>query len=163
MALEELVKGVGVVPVDFNFGKEVPGGVELFPGELLDFLVAFGLLLAELVAGKPEDAEAFRLVPLVERLELRVVGFCQASFGGHVDDEADVASVLGQLHFLAPDGLADEVVDGRCHFDLVLQHLQNVQLYLNFIAMQGDYEEVDLNFGSNCVSNVGILLYSIFI
>src|ERR1019366_10570145 len=61
-----------------------------------------------------EDREAPRRVLLVQLLEALVLR-SEAALGGDVDDEGDLAAVVGQIAGLAVDGLCREVVDRLGH------------------------------------------------
>ena len=61
----------------------------------------FTHLAAELVAREGENLQTLGPVLLAELLQLGVVGLGQASFGGHVDDDADLALELLHAHVLA--------------------------------------------------------------
>lgn len=71
--------------------------------ELLNGLVVAGLLAAKLVAGEAEDDKVVGVLlldGLVEGLEAGVLGR-EAALGGGVDDEDDLALVVGEGDFLA--------------------------------------------------------------
>lgn len=88
--------GKGGAYINFPQHGEADTVVKL--AELLDLIVAAGVLAAELVAGKADDLEVvgvLRLQVLVEFLkpgELRG----EAAFGGGVDDEDDFAVQVRQ-------------------------------------------------------------------
>lgn len=76
---------MSLVPVHFYFLKEVEFDVSVF-GELEDILRAPWFLASELVAGESQYTQTFRLILLVELVELFVVCVCQTTLGSHVDD-----------------------------------------------------------------------------
>jgi hypothetical protein len=65
-----VVERGGAVAVDLDLGVHREGDAVVFLGELEDLGVRPGLLVAELVAGEREDAQALGLVLLVQRLQL---------------------------------------------------------------------------------------------
>ena len=104
---QPLIKLAGAVAVDLDLGEHGEGHAVLRGGELEDLLVGVGLLLTELVAGEGEDVEA--VVGVVKRTQTCVlVG--EASIGGDVDREADLALVVGEGNRVAGDGIHFELV-----------------------------------------------------
>lgn len=98
LRLEPLEEGARVVAVDVDLGHDGEGDAVVELAELLDLLVGAGLLAAELVAGEAEDDEVVGVL-----LAHRVPQFLQAgvlrgeaAFGGRVDDEHDLALVVGE-------------------------------------------------------------------
>ena len=81
--------------------READAVVDL--AEALDLVVGAGLLGAELVAGEADDLEVVRVLPLdvlVQLLEPAVLGR-EAALGRGVDDEHDLARVVGQRLLVA--------------------------------------------------------------
>lgn len=81
--------------------READAVVDL--AEVLDLVVGAGLLGAELVAGEADNLELVRVLLLdlvVQGLEPAVLGG-EAALGGGVDDEHDLALVLGQRLLVA--------------------------------------------------------------
>jgi len=112
LVLQELPQWAGVVAVHVHLLEQVEVGVLLL-GEAYDVVGAAGLLAIELVAGEGQDAQAAVAVLLVELDELLVVGGGQPAKRGDVDDQQDIALVLGQAHVGAGDVLNGEVVHRR--------------------------------------------------
>jgi hypothetical protein len=98
-----------VIAVDLDLGEHRERDVVVRGGELEDLVVGAGLLRAELVAGEGEDGEAVRTVGLVERTQTCVLAG-EASMAGDIDDEDDLAAVVGEVHLFAGDGPHGEVV-----------------------------------------------------
>ncbi len=61
-----LVKGIGVIPVNFDLIEKGKGHVVFAGAKSLDFRVGPGFLLMKLVAGKAQDHESFVLVFLIK-------------------------------------------------------------------------------------------------
>ena len=78
--------------------------------EVLDLLVAAGLLLAELVGRKAEHREAARRDRLVELLEALILRGL-AALRGDVDDEEDLAGEVGERGLGAVDAADGNVVE----------------------------------------------------
>ncbi len=108
--LEELVEVTGAVAVHLDLGEEREADAELRGCELLDLLVAAGLLRAELVAGKTEDRQT--LVVLVKGTQTCVVG-SGPSLTGQVDHQAALVPILRRRHRCTVDRLRLEVVEAR--------------------------------------------------
>ena len=73
--------------------------IVLVSGKVLDLLVSSRLLPSELVAREGEDPELRIFLRQLHQLAVVDVGL--ASSGGHVDDDEDLALVLGQTDSLA--------------------------------------------------------------
>lgn len=90
-----------VVAVDIDLAQDGEGNLLVQRAEVLDLLVAAGLLAAELVAGEGDDGEVIGVLLLdllVDGLEVLVlVG--EAALGCGVDDQDDLALELGQRDF----------------------------------------------------------------
>ena len=111
LALEPREERVGVGAVDVDLGEHREGDAVVDLAELLDLGLGAGLLAPELVAGEAEDDEALVAQLLVERLQPLVLGREAARAGG-VDDEDDLAGVLGEVALLAGEGRGGEVGEG---------------------------------------------------
>ena len=83
-------------------------GIVLIGSKVLDLLVSSRFLPSELVAREGQDPEL--RIFLCQLHQLAVVDVSLASSGGHVDDDQDLALVLGQT-----DSLAINI----CHFELI--------------------------------------------
>lgn len=103
LVLEPGPEGVGVVAVDLSLlhDGEAHAVVEL--AELLDVIVGTRLLTTELVAGETEDDKVLRVLALEVGPELLEAGVLrgEAALGGSVDDEDDLALVVGEGNLLA--------------------------------------------------------------
>lgn len=101
LLLQPLIQGVRIVAVDVDLGHDGERRLLIQRAEVLDLLVAAGLLAAELVAGEADDGEVvgvLLLEGLVDGLEVLVlVG--EAALGSRVDDQDDLALVVGQRDF----------------------------------------------------------------
>lgn len=101
LLLQPLIQGVRIVAVDVDLGHDGERRLLLQRAKVLDLLVAAGLLAAELVAGEADDGEVvgvLLLEGLVDGLEVLVlVG--EAALGRRVDDQDDLALVVGQRDF----------------------------------------------------------------
>jgi hypothetical protein len=106
---QESVQVTRTVTVHLDLGEHGERGVELGPGKFLDFLIGSGLLATELVAGKGQNAEARLVIVFVQGTQTCVLG-SEASFARDVDDQADLALVLGEGNFLAVNGGHLEIV-----------------------------------------------------
>lgn len=100
--LQPLVQRVRIVAVDIDLAEDGEGDFLVQGAEVLDLLVGAGLLAAELVAGEADDCEVVGVLLLdllVDGLEVLVlVG--EAALGGGVDDQDDLALVVGQRNFV---------------------------------------------------------------
>jgi hypothetical protein len=85
-----------VTYVDFAQDGERDAVVQL--AELLDLVVAAGVLATELVAREADDLELVTVLALDLLVELLQPGElrCETAFRGGVDDEDDLAVKLGQ-------------------------------------------------------------------
>lgn len=103
LVLEPGPEGVGVVAVDLGLlhDGEAHAVVEL--AELLDVIVGAWLLATELVAGEAEDDKVLGVLALDLGPELLETGVLrsEAALGGCVDDEDDLALVVGEGDLLA--------------------------------------------------------------
>lgn len=103
LVLEPGEEGVGRVAVDVGLGHDGEGDTVVELAEALDVVVGTGVLAGELVAGEAEDDKVIAvllldgLVELLEALELR----CETALGGRVDNEDDLALVIGGGGLLA--------------------------------------------------------------
>lgn len=94
---------MGAVAVDVELGHHWKADVEAGQAEGLDLGIAAGLLAAELVAGEAEDDKVLGVLALEvgpELLEALVLRG-EAALGGCVDDEDDLALVVGERNLLA--------------------------------------------------------------
>jgi hypothetical protein len=103
LLLEPGPERVGAVAVDLGLLHDGEGDAVVDLAEALDLLVGPGLLGAELVAGEAEDDEIVRVLLLDVGPELLQAGVLrgEAALGGRVDDEDDLALVIGQGDLLA--------------------------------------------------------------
>ncbi len=99
---QELVKRMGLVPVDLDLVEKGERDVVFGGTEGLDLLVAAGLLGVELVAGEAQDHETLSLVFLIKLFQTRVLRG-KAAFAGHVHDQQYLALVFGQGNHVAVD------------------------------------------------------------
>lgn len=103
LLLEPGEQRVGVVAVDIGLLHDGEADAIVDLAEVLDLIVGAGLLGAELVAGEAEDLKVFgvlgldALVDLLETFVLR----CETTLGGSVDDEDDLALVVGGRDLLS--------------------------------------------------------------
>lgn len=101
LLLQPLIQRVRIVAVDVDLGHDGERRLLLQRAKVLNLLVAAGLLAAELVAGEADDGEVvgvLLLEGLVDGLEVLVlVG--EAALGRRVDDQDDLALVVGQRDF----------------------------------------------------------------
>lgn len=113
--LQPLVQRVRIVAVDVDLAKDGEGDLLVQGAEVLDLLVGAGLLAAELVAGEADDCEVVGVLLLdllVDGLEVLVlVG--EAALGGGVDDQDDLALVVGQRNFVV-GGCKNNALVSRC-------------------------------------------------
>jgi hypothetical protein len=110
--LEEPVQVTGAFAVDLDLGEDRKLGAELLPGESQDLVVGPGLLGAELVAGKAEDAEALAAMILVKGTQTCVLG-SESSLAGEVHYQADLALVVAECDRVARGGRHLEIVHAR--------------------------------------------------
>ena len=98
LLLEPFEDGVGAVAVDVNLlhDGEADAVVEL--AELLDLIVGARLLAAKLIAREAQDGKVIRVLLLEILVELLEAGVLrgEAALGGRVDDEDDLALVVGK-------------------------------------------------------------------
>ena len=85
-------------------------GIVLIGSKVLDLLVSSRFLPSELVAREGEDPEL--RIFLCQLHQLAVVDVSLASSGGHVDDDQDLALVLGQTDSLAINISHFELIHG---------------------------------------------------
>lgn len=113
--LQPLVQRVRIVAVDVDLAEDGESDLLVQGAEVLDLLVGAGLLAAELVAGEADDCEVVGVLLLdllVDGLEVLVlVG--EAALGGGVDDQDDLALVIGQRDFVV-GGCEDNALVSRC-------------------------------------------------
>ena len=115
---------MGVVAVDVDLGEHREGHAVVDLAELADLLLGAGLLAAELVAREAEHDEALVVQVLVERLEALVLGG-EAAGARRVDDEDDLAGVVGEVALLAGQGRGGEV--GECgHVPIVTRGVTTI-------------------------------------
>ena len=107
---QPLVEGDGVLAVDVDLGKLREGDAEAAGAEGVDLLVGAGGLIGKLVAGEVQDLQTVVLVGVVDLLQLLVLGG-EAAAGGGVDDQQDLALVVGQRHILSLAGLDGEIIN----------------------------------------------------
>ena len=100
LTLQPLVDGVRILAVDLNLGHQGEGDTVIQTAELLYLLVGARLLMAELVAREANDDEALLLLLLIERLQ-SVVLRREATLRCGVDNEKNLALVVGKVHFLS--------------------------------------------------------------
>jgi hypothetical protein len=98
------------VAVDFDLRKEREGHAVVQLAERFDLFVATGLLVAELIAWKAEDFQAFAVVFRVEALQALVLRR-EAALAGGVDDEQDLAAIVTETLVVAVVEFGGEVVD----------------------------------------------------
>ena len=113
---QKLVQRADVVALDGDFFEQIKGDVFLGPAKRLDVRVRAGFLVAEVVGREGQDAQAFFVVLLVQRLQTGVRGVGEPSLAGHVDDQKNIAFVLGERHVLPVDVLDGKVVNGLGRF-----------------------------------------------
>jgi hypothetical protein len=103
LVLEPGPEGVGVVTVDLGLLHDGEAHAVVDLAELLDVIVGAGLLAAELVAGEAEDDKVLRVLGLEVGPELLEAGVLrgEAALGSCVDDEDDLALVVGEGNLLA--------------------------------------------------------------
>lgn len=98
LILEPLVQGASLVTVDVNLGHDGKGDAIIDLAELLDFVVGARLLPTELVAREAQDDKVVRVLlahRLPQFLQAGVLGG-KTALGGCVDDEDDLALVVGK-------------------------------------------------------------------
>ena len=110
---------MGIGPVDVDLLEHVELDAKA-GSKLFDLGVGARLLEPELVAGEGEDGQLtlclenciclmrsrwrlvcgvpYLIVFFVQLYQLRVVDLCLSSLGGNIDDNADLASVLTEIH-----------------------------------------------------------------
>ena len=89
--------------------------IVLVSGKVLDLLVSSRLLPSELVAREGEDPQPGIFLRQLHQLAVVDVGL--ASPGGHVDDDQDLALVLGQADRLAINISYFKLMHGATHVD----------------------------------------------
>src|SRR5262249_34949083 len=114
---EELVKWMLVGALDGDLREKRKRHLVGRRAKLFDFLFGAGLLRAEIVGGKAQDAQPTRLV-LAAKLFEPVVLRRESTFGCGVDDEKYVAAEIAEGALGAVDGSNREIVD--CHRELLL-------------------------------------------
>lgn len=103
LLLEPLEEGVGGVAVDVNLLHDGEGDAVVDLAEVLDLVVGAGLLAAKLVTGEAEYDKVVAVLLLDVLVELLEAGVLrgEAALGGGVDDEDDLALVVGEGDLLA--------------------------------------------------------------
>lgn len=109
--LKERVR-IFAVDIDLTEHREFDAIVEL--AEFLDLVGGAGFLRTELVAGKAQNHETPVFVFFVNCLEPCKLRRKTALARG-IDDEYNLAFVIGKGYFFATDRGGAEFVDGRCH------------------------------------------------
>jgi len=123
------VEGVLVGANDGDFGEEGEGDGVVDGAELGDLLIGAGLLSGEVVGGEAEDDEAAILVGLVEGFEGGVLRG-EAAFGGDVDEEENVAGVVGEGGGGAGEGGERDGGEGRHEDSLAPDLLINIDRFI---------------------------------
>lgn len=103
LALEPLVERGSAVAVDLDLLHDGEADTVVDLAEVLDLVIAAGLLGTKLVAGEAEDREVVAVLlleALVEALEAGVLR-SEAALGGSVDNQNDLALVVGKGDILA--------------------------------------------------------------
>jgi hypothetical protein len=102
LVLEPGPKRVGVVAVDLSLLHDGERHAVVDLAELLDVVVGAGLLATELVAGEAENDKVLRVLLLELGPELLKTSVLrsEAALGGCVDDEDDLALVVGEGNLL---------------------------------------------------------------
>lgn len=102
LGLEPLVQRGSLVAVDVNLSHDGEGDAVVELAEALDVVVGAGFLAGKLVAWEAEDDKVVGVLlgdALVDLLKAGVLA-SQAALGGGVDDEDDLALVVGEGDFL---------------------------------------------------------------
>src|ERR1700687_2221793 len=86
---------MGALAVDLDFGKQGKGDSVVAFAEAENFLVAAGLLVAELIAGEGQNLQSLGAIFFIELLQPLVLRRVSAAAGG-VDDEQDLAAIAGE-------------------------------------------------------------------
>jgi len=107
---EEFVERVRLRAVDVDLAEHRKADAVVHLAELADFVRAAGLLRTELVAGKAENGEALGMKLLVELLQPLILRR-EPAFARGVDDEKNLAAIIGQVHVFARKRLGGEIVD----------------------------------------------------
>lgn len=103
LGLEPLVQRSSAVAVDLNLLHDGEADAVVDLAKVLDLVVRSGLLATKLVAREAKDGEVVavllleRLVQLLKTLVLR----SEAAFGSRVDNQDDLALVVGESDLLA--------------------------------------------------------------
>lgn len=103
LLLEPGEQRVGVVAVDIGLLHDGEADAIVDLAEVLDLIVGAGLLGTELVAGEAEDLKVFGVLcldALVDFLKTFVLR-SETTLGGSVDDEDDLALVVGGRDLLS--------------------------------------------------------------
>src|SRR5665213_2320942 len=99
---QELIKRIGVVPVDLDFIEEGKGYVVLGGTESFDIGVGSGFLFPELVAGKAQNHESLVLILLIKFFQSSVLRSMTA-FAANIHDKQNLAFVFGQRNRFTVD------------------------------------------------------------
>jgi len=92
--LQIFPQGMCAVFVHINFSKHIKSNTIFSSSKLFYFCISSRLLTAELVAGKGEDPQALLFKLPVQSLKLLVVLVSEASFGGHIDNDTNIALIF---------------------------------------------------------------------
>lgn len=141
LVLEVLVHGVRVVAVDVHLFHDGERHAVVELAELADLLVRAALLVAELVAGEPDDLEALVVVALVELLELLVLRR-EAALGRDVDDEHHLAFQLLEGEGLAGAVEGCEVVEFAHGAGVWCAGVRCAMLSGNDLRKRSDYSDI---------------------
>ena len=98
LSLHPLPKWIRAITIDLGLSEDWEGNSVVQLAELGDLVIAAWLLASELVAWEAEDLKLSRILLVelfVEGLEAAVL-WGEAAFGGGVDDEEDLALVVGK-------------------------------------------------------------------
>lgn len=86
-ALQKLVQRMGLFSDDFGLGKHWEVDLVVLPNKAQYGTVAFGFLVAKLVAGEAENDKMFGWESVLEFYELFVVNVSEATLAGYVNDQ----------------------------------------------------------------------------
>ena len=96
--------------VDLYFCKQGKADVIVQRTETLDFVLIPRLLVAELVAGKPQHRQAVFTMPAIQVLQARILRR-KTALAGRIDDQQDLAAIGCERLRLAIDCLHVDIVN----------------------------------------------------
>ncbi len=114
LVLQPLPQRMCVAAIDLDLGEHRKAHVIGQRTEIADFVCIAWFLMAELVTGKTQHHQSLLAVFAPQCLQPGVLRG-EPAFAGHVDDQQDIAAIVGQWLRRAVQGSSIEIIGGRGH------------------------------------------------